>query len=217
MLAAASGGTPVMILRILRHAAWPALSAAAIASGCSSKAAPAEAYVVTSLQPGGAGVCREFAQQTTLIQVGVATGTQPTTVPDGGSQAGAQVTVSCTVHPDSGGYDIDLSAELVGQGAISVHSTGSGTVTASGGMGLTATFAKSLGGSGHSYTASDCTLTYMYNRGPVPNMMPIASGRIWAHVSCLDAQAMTDNVIDGGTVPEVCDAEADFLFENCSE
>jgi hypothetical protein len=205
-----------MILRILRHASWPVLSAAAITSACSSKSAPPDAFVVTSLQPGQGGLC-SFAQQTTLIEVGVAVGMKPDTVQNGGSQAGGQVTVDCSVHPDSGGYDIDLSVELVGQGAMHVTSTGSGAVTSSGATGITATFSKSFGSSGQSYSASDCTLTYKYMRNPVPDSTPVAPGRIWAHVSCLDAMAMSSVItMDGGTVPQTCDAEADFLFENCS-
>jgi hypothetical protein len=206
-----------MSLRILRHAAWPVLSVAAITSACSSKSAPPDAFAKTSLQPGMGGLC-SFAQQTTLIEVGVPVGMKPDTVPNGGSQAGGQVNVGCTVHPDNGGYDIDLNVELVGQGAMHVYSTGAGAVTASGGTGISADFSKAVGSSGETYSASDCTISYMYMRGTVPDSMPVAPGRIWAHVSCLDAQAMS-NVItaDGGTVSQTCDAEADFLFENCSE
>jgi hypothetical protein len=207
-----------MIRRILRHAAWPALSAAAITSACSSKPAPADAFAATSLQPGSQPGC-SFAQQTSVITVGVATGTEPTTVQNGGSQAGGQVTVSCTVHPDSGGYDIDLHVELVGRGSMHVYSTAAGAVTSNGGMGLSATFTADVQGTGQTYTAmTDCTLTYMYMGGQVPNSTPIAPGRIWAHISCPAAQA-TSNVLlpDGGTVPQACDGEADFLFENCSE
>jgi hypothetical protein len=99
-----------------------------------------------------------------------------------------------------------------------VVSTGSGAVTSSGAMGITATFSESVGGSGQSYSASDCTLTYTYDHNPVPDSSPVAPGRIWAHVSCVDAMAMSSVLLpDGGTVPQTCDAEADFLFENCAE
>jgi hypothetical protein len=207
-----------MIFRILRHAAWPALLAAAFAPACSSKAPPADAFALTTLQPGGAGHC-SIGSQTTLIEVGVPVGTKPDTVQNGGSQAGGQVSVSCTVHPDSGGFDIDLSVELVGQGAMHVYSTASGAVTTSGAMGISATFSKSVGSAGQSFTASDCSITYTYDHNPInPNITPIDAGRIWGHVSCVDAQANSDVILpDGGTAPQTCDAEADFLFENCSD
>jgi hypothetical protein len=206
-----------MISRILRLAAWPALLVATVTSACSSKSAPADAFVLTSLQPVKGGLC-SFAQQTTLIEVGVPVGMKPDTVPNGGSQAGGQVTVSCTVHSDSGGFDIDLNVELVGQGSMHVYSTASGAVTSSGAMGINGDFSKSVGGSGETYSASDCTLTYVYMRAAVPDSSPVASGRIWGHVSCIDAQTNSNVLLpDGGTAPQTCDAEADFLFENCSE
>jgi hypothetical protein len=176
-----------------------------------------DAFAATSIQPGTSGVC-SFAQQTAVIDVGVPTGSPPDTVSNGGSQAGAQVNVDCTVHPDNSGYDIDLNVEVVGQGAMHVYSTVAGAVASSGATGISATFSKSVGGSAQSFSATDCTLTYMYQLAPVPNPMPVAPGRIWAHVSCPDAQTMVDVLLpDGGRVPEQCDVEADFLFENCTK
>jgi hypothetical protein len=185
--------------------------------GGDAMAIPPDAFALTSLQPGTGGLC-SFAQQTTGIEVGVQTGTRPNTVPNGGSQAGAQVAVTCTVHPDNNGYDIDLSVVLAGQGDMHVYSTGAGAVTSSGAMGISATFSRAVGGAAQAFSANDCTLTYTYQTKPISNPTPVAPGRIWAHVSCPDAQSMSDVLLpDGGTAPQQCDAEADFLFENCSE
>jgi hypothetical protein len=201
-----------MIFRLLRHAAWPALCSAAFASACSSKAAPADAYATATLQPGGAGMC-SIGFQSMIFEVGVATGMQPNTIQNGGSQAGGQVSVSCTVHPDNGGYDLALFVELHGQGAMQVNSTS--PVTTSGGQGVIGSFTHAVGGTAQTYSASDCTIAFTYMQEPVPNSTPIAAGRIWGHVSCPDAVGNSSFVVDGGSQSNVCDAEADFLFENC--
>jgi hypothetical protein len=63
-------------------------------------------------------------------------------------------------------------------------------------------------------------VAFLYGGDPVPQMPPIASGRIWAHLSCqqmVDPQGLRHIILmDGTQVPEVCDAEVDFIFENCS-
>jgi hypothetical protein len=192
-------------------------SGGSTSSGGDAMAIASDAFAVASIQPGTGGLCA-FAQQATLLDVGVATSNQPSTVANGGSQAGAKVTVACAVHPHYNGYDIDLNVELVARGALHVFSTGPGAVTSSGGTGISAAFSTTVGGSAQTYSADDCTLTYMYQAAPISNPMPVAPGRIWGHVSCPNAQAMTDVLLpDGGTVPQQCDAEADFLFENCSQ
>jgi hypothetical protein len=203
-----------MTFRLLRHTAWPALCSAALASACSSKPATADAFVSASLQPGGSGMC-SIGFQSTIFEIGVATGTQPNTVKDGGSQAGGQVSVSCTVHPDNGGYDLSLFAELHDQGAMQLNSTS--PVMSSGGQGVVGSFTKTVGtSSGQTFTANDCSISFTYMQEPVPNAAPIAGGRIWAHVSCQDAVGNSSFLLpDGGSTNQVCDAEADFLFENC--
>jgi hypothetical protein len=175
-----------------------------------------DAFTLATLQPGAGGVCA-FAQQTTSMEVGVQTGAKPTTVVNGASQAGALVRVACTVHPDHNGYDIDLDVEIAGQGAMHVFSSAPGAVTSSGATGIGATFSQNVGGASQTYSANNCTLMYTYQTKPVPNPMPVAPGRIWAHVSCPDAEAASGVLVDGATVPFQCDAEADFLFENCAQ
>jgi hypothetical protein len=201
-----------MIFRLLRHAAWPALCSAVLASACSSSPAPPDAFVAASLQPGGAGKC-SIGFQTKIFEVGVATGTQPNTVQNGKSQAGGEVSVSCTVHPDNGGYDLDLFVELHNQGAMQLNSTS--PVMSSGGQGIIGSFTRDVGGAGQTYNSNNCTISFQYMMEPVPNSMPIAGGRIWGHVSCPDAMGNSMFLTDGGSASDVCDAEADFLFENC--
>ena len=82
---------------------------------------------------------------------------------------------------------------------------GAGAVTLSGGAGIGGTFTRSDG----TYTQSTCSLAFTYQGSAVPAAPPIAAGRIWGHLSCPAAQ------VSGGTGQ--CDAEADFLFEQCRE
>jgi hypothetical protein len=197
-------------------ASGPQDGAAAHDGAGDAPAIPPDAFALTTLQPGTGGLC-SLGFQTRLMEVGIATGTHPSTVSNGQLQASAPVNVACTVHPDNNGYDIDLDVELAGQGAMHISSTGAGAVTSSGAMGISATFTKIVGSSGQTFFANDCTFTYTYEMEPISTPTRVAPGRIWAHVSCPDAQGMTDFLVDGGRVPEQCDAEADFLFENCSE
>ncbi len=201
-----------MIFRILRHCALPALLAAAVTPACSGSPASAKALVKSYLQQSSTGGC-PFGSRQEWIDVGVETGSQPTLVGDGDAQAGGTVSVTCTVHPNGGGFDLSLSAVLasINGGSISIQSNT--PVTSTGGMGISGTFE---GMHGLRFASDSCTLTYMYENGAVPDSTPIAGGRVWGHISCLDAQSMVSNIgADGGSTPESCDAEADVIFENC--
>jgi hypothetical protein len=168
-------------------------------------------------QSAGIGQLCPYASQKTWIDVGTATGAQPTTISDGAVQGGGKVSVACTVHPDGNGFDVQLNAGLSGQGSVTITSNAPGAVTqASGGKGITGTFESGQMGR---YSSNNCTISYMYGNGKVPNNQPIAAGRIWAHLSCVDAQR-TDTLMvgpDGGTTFTTCDTEADFIFENCAQ
>jgi hypothetical protein len=145
--------------------------------------------------------------------VGQATGgtSLPSTVQSGGTQSGGgTVTLSCSVVSSGSGFDIQLSAQESGaQGGVLtiVSAQGQGAVTGTG----TATVVAHFGNQavGH-YTQNNCTLSYTYNGDPVPSSAgpAVAGGRIWAHIDCPMA-------VDSDQTA-TCDAQADFLFENCT-
>ncbi len=205
-----------MIFRILRHAAWPALAAAAISSACTSPPPVADAFVQSYIEgvSSTAALC-PFGSQQAWVNIGAATGLKPTTVSDGGNSAGGKVTVACTVHPNGNGFDVQLNAALSNQGSITITSN-SPVTAAGGGMGVTGTFESGMYGR---YSTNDCSITFMYNNAKVPVDTPIKAGAIWGHVSCVDAQRSDLNVMapDGGTANATCDTEADFQFENCAQ
>lgn len=69
------------------------------------------------------------------------------------------------------------------------------------------------------FSQNDCTVAATYVGGPVPMSPPVASGRLWVHLSCpkmLNKSGTQVRLMDGSQVAEACDGEADFIFENCS-
>ena len=208
---------------LLRHSGWVALVAACGASvACSTTPSqPPDTFVSASVGPSGAapGLCT-FSSGTSepWLSIGTATSGKPVTVETGGSNGSGTVTVDCTVHPVGQGFDIALTASEDGPqgGSITITSpSGQGKVTSSGSMDVSATFG---GEKGH-FSQSNCTITYVYQMGPVPLSPPVAAGRIWGHLSCPMAQALGQmaTTADGGVFTETCDGEADFLFEQCGQ
>jgi len=216
-----------MILRILRparHAGWLALLAScAAAIACNSnQPAAAQAYVDATIGNGSQviGLCNFAGARQTVVGIGVATGSNPTRVKDGDTQSGSyQAHITCTVTPSGNGFDVSLNATLEGPqgGSITIQSPpGQGAVTTNGASGVTGVFQAANSGS---YRENDCTITYTYNGGPVPDSPPIAAGRIWGHISCPTAtdSSQTTTGHDGGSSDVMCDGEADFLFEQCGQ
>ena len=209
------------ILRLTRHAGWPALGACAMASACSSNPAPTpQAFIAATVGVGpmsDSRVCN-FATLDQWLEVGtgVGGGGTPDTQSDGSNQGGAKISVACTVSTSGSGFDIDLSVTQDGSqgGSVTITSPGGmGAVTQNGGTGITGVFESATNGR---YRESDCTIAFTYMGEPI-TQTPIAAGRIWGHISCPTAQVSGQTVMtaDGGSEDVQCDAEADFLFEQC--
>jgi hypothetical protein len=80
--------------------------------------------------------------------------------------------------------------------------------------------AQLAGIAGDGFSEDDCTLAPTYEGTTIPATPPfIAPGRIWSHLSCpkMASTMGHSKVINGTTVTEMCDVEADFLFENCGQ
>jgi hypothetical protein len=169
-----------------------------------------DAFIAAYVGPGtgSASLCGYRSNQP-ILQVGAATVPQPITFANGELQSGsATLSVSCTVDPNDGGFNIQLSAEIGGPDGSSVIVAG--LVTSAGGSNLQGTFTSAANGS---FTDSTCAITFTYNGGAVPVVPPVAAGRIWGHIDCPDATGPISPLADGGRT--TCDAYADFLFENC--
>ena len=153
------------------------------------------------------------------LDVGVPVNGKPITVLDGSQQAGSAVRVSCTVAPSGGGFDVSLEVSVDGPsgGDVTIISPGgAGAVTLSGGAGIAGSFTSNSSGT---YSQGDCTITFTYLGSSVATTPAVAPGRIWGHLSCPAAQASGETVLspDGGIHNVQCDAEADFLFEQCGQ
>ncbi len=180
---------------------------------------PPDAFIAPEVGGGGSPCTTLPSPDSTFLPVGTSTGGKPTTVADQGSTGGGTASVTCTVHPQGNGFDIELSVGVAGTpgGNISISSAqGAGAVTTAGASGISASFYSNNQG----YSASDCKITYTYQGQPVPDNPPISAGRIWGHIQCPHAVAgggqMTTGP-DGGPTDVACPASADFLFEQCNQ
>ncbi len=214
--------TALAILRPARHVAWVALGASCVAAVACSNNSPQspDGFVAATMGVGPMSpstVCN-FGTVTPWLTIGTATGGKPTTVQDGAQNAGANVSVTCTVSAVGNGFDVVLNIVQQGPqgGSITLSSPkGQGAVTASGGTVSGSFESASLG----DFSSDNCTISYTYQGSTVPDSPPIAAGRIWGHVSCPTAQNSSSMVMspDGGYEARQCDGEADFLFEQCGQ
>jgi hypothetical protein len=195
-----------MVLKSLKQPmafAWPALLACTALAACSKTPATPDAYV-DALVGGGNG-CSTFGSAQTFLQIGTTTNpNSPSTVPDGTGT----VSVDCTVAPSGGGYNLQIGASGPGGGQLTI----AGHVTTAGGT-VQATFVNSTLGA---FNAENCTLTYDFNRNPVPSSQAVSAGEIFGHIDCTGATEEGGQQNADGT-PVTCDASADFLFSNCAD
>jgi hypothetical protein len=201
-----------------------------------SDVARARVYINATVGPGtsvgnGATACM-YGNPQMFVYIGTPTAPRPATVADGDTQqligapgapaspcptgCGA-VHVTCSVVPAGNAFHVQASATVEGTngGTVSI----AGDVDASGGTGLSSNFNNALPFNGtFSATASGGGCTVSYTADPPPIMPAVAAGRIWGHISCPFATSdrLVDNPDGSATrIPRTCDAEADFLFENC--
>jgi hypothetical protein len=140
------------------------------------------------------------------VTVGTATTGKPATVQSGLSD----VTMTCSVLAFGKGYDLAANVSVAGShgGTFTMASpAGAGAVTVSGGQGIQASFDSTAEGA--TYQSSACVLSFTYMGAPIPDSPSVFPGRIWGHLSCPSAQTASSTT--------TCDAETDFLFEQCEQ
>jgi hypothetical protein len=171
--------------------------------GCSSSSKasvpdappPARAYVSGSVTAGThASTCNATGNAADTLSIGTPT----SSVDDGSTLSGGTFGVSCTVHANADGtYDA--------QGTVSFASASGGSFTFSATSLAppprvdTNVHASLLVPSGGPWSESDCTLSFS-------GEMNVAAGRIWAIVTCPDAQS------SGAT----CATSIEMKLENCA-
>jgi hypothetical protein len=204
-----------MTLRHLQVVTTTLVACAAFAACSGAAPPPARAFVQANLgasrDANGNNLCNSANAQRAVLNIGTSTGMNPTRVNDGDQNAGGTVHVQCSVD---GGFDVVLGATLGGsQGGIFQVA---GHVDAkSGGQAISV----NLTAQSSSYAETDCTISFLFAGGAVPDPAPISQGRIWAHTSCPKMANQDGHVVklmDGTSPGEVCSSEVDFIFENCS-
>lgn len=175
-------------------------------TGCKDDPGPSSQVLFDSeLKAGAAGTAKcRYGPPATFVQVTKA-GTEkdgsvsfdPVPVPSGENG----ISVSCRVHPDGDGFQVDAQVQAPGQatgGTVSIKGrfTPSGTQT-----GIRAVFQK---GDVGSFEQNDCTATYDAN-----SPMGVAAGRVWARLDC-PKMVFTSQERE-------CAGSANFRFENCAQ
>jgi hypothetical protein len=195
-----------------------ALLSLALLGGCGNSNEPLKAYVAVTMSSDSnqaAGMCSAFASQAAVLTVGqaaVQTGGDP--MPPVRITSGAQgVELTCSVRPMGSSFSVTLGvhqANVTGMGQVNFAVSGV-VDPANGGTGITADISNpsSFG----DYSSKSCTINFITPTAGAPIGPPVAGGRIWAHLSCPAAQNPDMTTSTGA--PATCDAEADFIFENC--
>lgn len=176
-------------------------SSAQDASADSGDVTPAATAIVWSVSPGDNATSSCGAMNDTW-SVGDTSMNPLEVVSSGSTSNGVQVLVACVVAPTATGFSVMADVQYGSKGSLSISGPIAVVGSAQPGvqMGVTGLFGDHLGLNAD-LSESDCTVTFNQN----PNM-GVAATRIWGVIDCPHATA------SDGTV---CDATAQFLFENC--
>ena len=128
------------------------------------------------------------------------TSSPPAPIEDGASEQQGNVSLQCSVVPAADGFDVNgfvtLSGATGGSFSVSGHFAAGGQQQ---------NINVSLTRNGETFRQSNCVADYP---NPNPNLT-VAAGRVWATVTCGDSTNSSSQ--------KVCEATAQFRFENCSQ
>ena len=180
-----------------------------LAPGCSNNTAPPPEVAIGSwtITPGNSSTnelnCGAGAGVT--FSIGNPEGSPIQTVSDGQTQNGVPVSVSCTVSPSSGGFNVNAKVAYGTEGTLTISGTFSApsNATPPTATNIDGEFSSGFPGYIAQLADSACTVTFTNNAH-----MGIAATRIWGYIDCSDSKNQ-----DG----QDCDAHAEFLFENCGQ
>jgi hypothetical protein len=162
------------------------------------------AFVDVTIGPASSGSCSQAGWQ--LVLAGSAPGIGQVVVR---APTSALTSTSCNVGiGDAGLFDFqansDHSPQPDGQGAMEIWGAQVDAAGFASGVSVYFDLGKNV------YTEGDCTITTSFEitQGASPPPPSVARGRIYGHLSCPNAS---------GVLPDLCDIEADFVYENCTE
>lgn len=195
-----------------RHAVTAALALSAtglLAAGCSDDEKATPRVVFTSDITPGAHTAAECPESGTWFKIGDF-GTPgsfdgngqpldpPRPVDNGGSDQQGSVTANCRVVPEGDGFRVEGQAVLTGATGGSFLVAGLFRPTGEQ-QGISASFTRQ----GVTYKQSNCVAKYTETE------MTVAAGRVWATVTCPDAES--------ASTQRICLGRATFRFENCDQ
>jgi hypothetical protein len=188
---------------LLRPSLVTSLAAGAIAvlamlPGCSSDTtATPQAGIKFDVIPGNNGSAQCPVGNGEHFTVG---GTNLDPVKDGDkSETGAGVSVTCSVHAQGSGFQVDANITVTGAGTFVISGYLDGTRNTQSNISGNFSVPDGTG----QWSEKDCTVTF-----PDGNM-GVASGRVWAQIDCPTAKDASRNT--------TCDASAKFRMENCNQ
>jgi len=127
-------------------------------------------------------------------------------VENGGEEGEWTVSTSCSVVPRDDGFDVALSAQLIGQRGKLLTARGFLVPNAEPQPDLSVT----LGDSEDRYAQKNCVARYATDE------QTVAAGRVWAEVTCPSA-APVDTSRQQDNKPISCNAVLTLRFENCKQ
>jgi hypothetical protein len=204
------------------YCCMPADSGSSDDGGPDSAVGAAQAFAIVTMSRSAAfpGQCTSYSyfSDQTVVDVGQpgTASSQPVLVTSGTAPRLSAVQIGCSVHPQGSSYAVNLQisqdTDVQGTGSMSLTVMGVVDPTAGATMDVLGEVSTNQG---DEYISGTCSVTFSTpGAGASPPSAPVAAGRIWAHLSCPAAQ---NAAIVVGTGPETCDAEADFIFENCGQ
>ncbi len=170
---------------------------------CKDKEEATPRVVFDSVLPAGMHATAECGTTGTFFNIGSfgAPGDEeqpPQPIEDGATEQQGNVSLQCSVVPSGDGFDVNgfvtLSGATGGSFSISGHFAAGGQQQ---------NINVSLTRNGETFRQSNCVADY-----PLANQT-VAAGRVWANVTCPDSTNSSSQ--------KVCEATAQFRFENCSQ
>jgi hypothetical protein len=179
-----------------------------LAPGCSNNTVPtAEVAIAWNVDIGTNGQASCPIGPGDSFTIGSFTGSTLVTAANGSTFNNIPVTVSCDVSQSGGTYSVTANVQYGNEGSLTL----TGTIASASGLPSTwpaqtnvqASFNDHLGLIEDLSQNSGCTITFSQNEN-----MGIAPSRIWGYLDCPKVTSE-----DG----KACDANAEFLFENCQQ
>ena len=192
------------LLRFALALVVPGAVLAAVPACSSTTPAIPRVILDSQIRPGKnlQSVCQISSREWVTIGNFGGIGTTPRPVDTGTAEGTGQVNVTCSVLAEGDAFRVSASTTVSGSEGGTVTITGLFTTAREPQPNVTVVFNRSDYGR---FEQKDCVADYTVN----PNA-GVASGRVWAQVTCPSA-------VSNGNGERKCETYAQFRFENCEQ